>query len=100
MSRASLDFLWGLEEGAGVGESVVGLFIARFSGLPLLMRVFRLRPSLSVDPELLNLVFLLVVPAHDPSIESTSSDGITNSGSGDLLFPLVFLRGGVNLRGT
>jgi hypothetical protein len=46
-----------------------------------------------------DLVLLLVVSAHDPSRELGSSDGITSSGSGDLV-PLVDgRRGGVLFAG-
>lgn len=89
--------LEGFEE---VGESLGRVFVlVRFLGLPLLIRVFCLRPSRSADFGPLNRVLLLVVSAHDPSIDSTSSDGITSSGSGDLFPPLFDLRGGVEVRG-
>lgn len=46
----------------------------------------------------INFVFLLA-SAHDPFSESSSKDGegIMSSGSGDLVLPLVWRRGGVAL---
>lgn len=100
MSRASLDFLWDLDGGAGAVVSLRGGFVVEyFCGLPVLWRVLRLRPSRSAILDPLIRVFLLVLSAHEPSIDPTSKEGITNSGSGDRLFPLVDFRGGVNLRG-
>jgi hypothetical protein len=80
---------------------VVFAFVrTRFSGLPLLTRPLLLRASggFPKDRAPINFEFLLA-SAHDPSIESSSRDGegIMSSGSGDLVPPLVWRRGGVAL---
>jgi hypothetical protein len=71
-----------------------------FSGLPLLTRPLLLRASGAFPEDLapINFAFWLA-SAHDPFIESCSKDGegIMSSGSGDLVLPLVWRRGGVIL---
>jgi hypothetical protein len=72
--------------------------LSLFSGLPLLMLervILRCDSSgLSWDRLALFLGLLTVASAHELCIESTIKEGMTRSGSGDLLF-LGDRRGGV-----
>jgi hypothetical protein len=75
--------------------SLLVFVLGRDSGLPLFTcRELLLRASISaVRDAFRGLELLLDDSAHEASKVSLSNGGITNSGSGDLLLPLVGLRG-------
>jgi hypothetical protein len=80
----------------------LAVFVAlpRFSGLPLLTRPLLLRASGAFPEDRVPINFAcLLASAHDPSSESSSKDGegMMSSGSGDLVLPRVWRRGGVAL---